>query len=86
MANIIFTDTGRSIEITFGDKKSNYGCIGMDVPENSTPLIIEEDDVMLSFFSNGQKISIDYHDVDVPADSTSATDLESKLSSFFFFR
>lgn len=84
MANIVFTDTGTSIKITFGDKSNIYGFKELEMPKNSTPLIVEEDDVNLSFYSNGDRTSIDFNDVDFPADIISASDLKNNLSALFF--
>ena len=84
MGDIIFIDTGKSVKISFGDKKGDYGFMELEIPKSSTPLIVEEDNVHLAFYSNGDRITVDLNDVDVPADSIDASDLRGKLSDFFF--
>lgn len=82
MAKIVFTDQTKSVRIAFNDKKDGYGFKELDIPKNSTSLIVE-DDKILSFYLGGQKKSIDYNDVDTPQ-STSASDLRDKVFDFFF--
>ena len=84
MANIVFKNTGSSIKVIFGDKIGDYGFKELEIPKNSTPLIVEEDNAHLSFYSNGDKVSVNFNDVDTPEDATSASELRDKLSDFFF--
>ena len=84
MGNIIFTDIGKSVKISFGDKKGDYGFMELEIPKSSTPLIVEEDNIHLSFYSNGDKIVINFNDIDTPTDSINASDLRDKLSDLFF--
>ena len=84
MANIVFTDTGKSVKIELNAKKSKYGITGFELPKNSTPLITDEQNVNLGFYVDGIKIDIDFNDVDTPAGAVDASDLRGKLSDFFF--
>lgn len=84
MADIVFTDTGKSIKIVFGDKENIYGIKELELPKNHTPLTVEEDNTCLTFHSNGNKIQIDFNDVGTPSGAVDAVDLRDKLTNFFF--
>ena len=82
MANIVFTDTGKSVRIAFNAKSSEYGALEYDIPKNSTSMRVDEDKIKIYFKVGGEIQEIDYNDVDTPA-VTDATDLRDKLDFFF---
>ncbi len=84
MANIVFIDIGKSVKVSFGERKGDYGFMELEIPKSSTSLIVEEDNIHLTFYSNGDRITIDFNNVDSPADSIDASDLGNKLSDLFF--
>ena len=83
MAKIVFADTGKSIKVSFGTKEGSYGFKEIEIAKNSTPLTVEEDNIHLSFYSNGNRVSVNFNDVDEPS-SENASVLRNKLSHFFF--
>lgn len=83
MANIVITDSGVGVDIHFNDKAGAYRMHSVELPYNSSPIIIDEANENLLIKVDGQIVPIKYTDVDTPT-STDAEDLKHQIESFFF--